>query len=219
MKKKISLFANGWNGENLDNFILGLREVLGNDADIFVFSSAASFSQSSALREAENSIFFMPDYSFFDAAILLGSGITSYEATKEIIQKFRNANIPIVVQGIDEEGVCGVTIDNYIGMKTLSNHLIEEHNVKDCVFVGGTSDNLDSNLRLRALCDALSEHGYEFDENNIVYANWERGLVETFITETYGDRKKKLPDAIVCANDPMALNAHLAHIFPCSLYC
>ena len=56
MKKKISLFANGWNSENLDNFIMGLRDAFDNDADIFVFSSAASFSQSPSLMDAENSI-------------------------------------------------------------------------------------------------------------------------------------------------------------------
>ena len=32
MKKKISLFANSWNSENLDNFIMGLRDVFGDDA-------------------------------------------------------------------------------------------------------------------------------------------------------------------------------------------
>ncbi|MCQ2519040.1 MAG: substrate-binding domain-containing protein [Lachnospiraceae bacterium] len=207
MKKKISLFGNAWNSENLDNFILGLREGFGDDADIFVFSSVASFSQSPRLRDAENSIFFMPDYSFFDAAIVLGSGITSLENTKEIIQKFKQANIPVVVQGIEVERTTGVTVDNYVGMKALGNHLIEEHNVKDCVFIGGTSDHADSNQRLQALSDALAEHGYELDEKNVVYANWERKLVDEFIIGVYGDRKNKLPDAIVCANDPMAMFA------------
>lgn len=210
MKKKISLFANSWNGENLDNFILGLRDVFGDDADFFVFSSAASFSQSVALMDAENSIFLMPDYTFFDAAIVLGSGITVHDTTEEIIRRFKQADIPVIVQGIEVEGTSSVTIDNYIGMKALCNHLIEEHNVKDCVFIGGTSDNNDSNMRLHALCDALTDHGYEFDDKNIVYANWERNLVESYIVETYGKRKEKLPDAIVCANDPMALYAILS---------
>lgn len=210
MKKKISLFANSWNSENLDNFIMGLRDAFDNDADIFVFSSAASFSQSPSLMDAENSIFFMPDYSFFDAAIILGSGITSYDTTKKIMERFREANIPIVVQGMDEDGVSSVTIDNYIGMKALCNHLIEEHHVKDCVFIGGTSDNIDSNVRLQALRDALAEHGYKFDDNKLVYANWERSLVESYIIENYSNQKNKLPDAIVCANDPMAMNAILA---------
>lgn len=110
---------------------------------------------------------------FFGAAILLGSGITVYKTTEKIIQKFKKANIPIVIQGIDVEGISSVTIDNYVGMKALCNHLIEEHHVKDCIFIGGTRDNIDSNLRLQALSDALADHGYAFDEKNIVYANWE----------------------------------------------
>lgn len=208
-KMKIAFFANSWNGENLDSFICGLRDVFIDDADVFVFSSAASFSQSLAMRDAENSIFFMPDYSFFNAAIILGSGITSYETTELILKKCREAGIPVVIQGMEVEGVSSVTIDNYIGMKELCNHLIDEHQVKDAVFIGGTSDNVDTRIRLEALRDALKEHGYELKNENVFYADWERSRVEDYISERYMDRKEALPDAIICANDPMALYAVL----------
>ncbi len=209
MKTKVALFVNGWNGENLDNFIIGLKDVWGDSADVFVFSSAASFSQSLAVMKAENSIFFMPDYSFFDAAIVFGSGITSQDITNQIVKEFKEADVPVVVQGIDMEGISSITIDNYVGMKELADHLIEAHHAKDFVYIAGTSDHIDSNMRLQALKDAIVEHGYEFDDSNIVYAEWERSKVETYIKETYGDKKNKLPDAIVCANDPMAMYAIL----------
>lgn len=209
MKKKIAFFANSWNGENLDNFICGLRDVFGDEADVFVFSSSASFSQDLLVRDAENSLFFMPDYSFFNAAIILGSGITSYETTELIIQKCKEVNVPVVVQGIEVAGTSSVTIDNYTGMKELCNHLMTEHCVKDAVFIGGTSDNLDTKVRLDALKDALKERGYELKNENVFYADWERKQVETFLIDRYRNRKDRLPDAIVCANDPMALYAVL----------
>ena len=56
MNKKIALFANGWNGENLDNFINGLNDIFdGNGIDLFVFSSYATYSQDEFTRNSENS--------------------------------------------------------------------------------------------------------------------------------------------------------------------
>lgn len=207
MKKKIALCANGWNGENLENFIDGLKDIFtDDDIDLFVFTSYASYTQSSAMRAAEHSIYGMPDYSVFDAVILFGSGINSDEVVETILKKCKEADVPVIMQGNDQEGMSSVTVDNYAGMRSLCDHLIEQHNVKDVVFIAGTEDNEDSNLRLQALKDSLNAHGICGDNVQIVYANWERNLVQKHIFENY-TQKENLPDAIVCANDPMALFA------------
>lgn len=206
MKKRIALCANGWNGENLDSFIGGLHSAFGEDeADLFVLNSHATYAQDSYIRRAENSIYLLPDYSFFDAVVLFGSGMNSDEAMTQILDKCREACVPVVVQGYDAEGFSSVTVDNYVGMKELCEHLIEKHHVKDVVFIAGPKDNADSNLRLKALRDALEGHGYQLPEENILYANWEGNVIYGYIMETYRDKGEKLPDAIVCANDQMAM--------------
>lgn len=75
MNKRVALFANGWSGENLDNYIMGLKDVFADEADIFVFTTSASFSQNQTVIDAENSILFMPDYAYFDVGIVFGSGV------------------------------------------------------------------------------------------------------------------------------------------------
>lgn len=206
MHKKVALFANGWNSENLDNFILGIEDYIKDDGvDIFIFTSHSAFSVNSAIIDAENSIYTMPDYSFFDAAIIYGSGLNSDKALKQIIDNCRKANIPTVLQGDSAEGFSSVTVDNYAGMRELCDHLIEKHNVKNTVFIAGAKENEDSNQRLQALKDSLEAHNLEFDDNNIVWADWETMLVRAHILEHYSTHKEKLPDAFICANDPMAL--------------
>lgn len=211
MKKKVALFANGWNTENLENFVTGLEESFEKDGiDLFVFTSYASYSQDEITRRAEQSIHEMPDYSTFDVIIIFGSGMNSNELVEQILKRSKEVGVPVILQGEDADGVSSVTVNNYVGMKELCDHLIEKHDVKDVVFIGGSPDNTDSNLRLQALQDSLQDHGLELEDEKIVYANWERPWIKAYIDKHYSEKKEKLPDAIVCANDSMALFAMIS---------
>jgi len=207
MKKKVALFANGWNGETLDNFIEGFHEYFSNDnVDLFVFASNMLAGHNPTLHKAEDSIYDLPDISDFDAAAIFGLGMSVDEQIPHLVEKCNKAGVPVLLQGGDADGASSVTVDNFIGMKKLCNHLIEEHHVSEVIFIAGEPDNDDSNNRMQALREALNEHGHELKEENIVYACWNNYKVHSFIFDTYGDKKKKLPDAFVCANDQMALS-------------
>ena len=205
MKKKIALIANAWNGENLDAFICGCQAFCDEEEfDLFVFTSYSLTSFSHERQDAENSLYSMPDYSFFDAAIILGSGINKHDGFGDIVARCKEAGIPVVVQGFDAEGLPSVTISNYTGMRGICDHIIENHQVKDVFFFAGDKGNVDSNERLQALKDSLVEHGCSFNDENVLYTNWDGYIVNNFITALNGD-KSKLPDAIVCANDTIAM--------------
>ncbi|MBQ0001117.1 MAG: substrate-binding domain-containing protein [Clostridiales bacterium] len=205
MKKRIALCANGWNGENLDRFIQGfISRFEENEIDLFIFTGHPLLNQSLMVRNAENSIFTLPDYTMFDAVVVFGSAIDIDTVIDDIMAKCRQADIPIIFQGYDTEGVSSVVVDNYSGMRSLCEHIITEHGVKDVVYIAGTKENDDSNIRLSAVRDALEAHGYSLPEENIIYGDWDGRLVNTILLEEYkGD--KKLPDAFMCANDITAM--------------
>lgn len=206
MKKKIAIFANGYNAENLENFIDGLKETFTERMyDMFVFMSHSSFSLSENARRAENAIYFLEDYSTFDGAVIFGSGLNSSEALDEIVRRCKEANLPVICQGYVYDGIPSVTVNNYTGMKALCDHLVKNHNVKNVNFIAGPRENEDSNIRIKAVRDSLEENGYSLDDENILYAEWERNPVNQFIIDTYPKGKKPLPDAFICANDPMAM--------------
>lgn len=210
MKKKIALFANGWNSENLDNFLTGLKNTFEEEIDVFIFSSFSAYSMDEVNRACENSIYDLPDYSIFDAAVVYGAGMNSDAKMAEVLRKCKDADLPVVVQGVDVEGFSSVTVDNYAGMRQLCDHIIEEHGVKSVLFIGGSRDNADSNTRLQALKDSMDAHGLPFSDADVSYANWELVPVKEIIHKRYEDNLDALPDAILCANDPMALFAVLA---------
>ncbi len=206
MKSKVALFVNGWNGENVDSFIDGFNGYFkDSNIDLFVFTSFALTVNSEGIINSENAIYSLPDVSFFDVAIIYGSGFNSDELISQIIKRCKDAEVPVILQGVDADGVSTVTVDNYTGMRDLCNHIIEKHDVKDIIFIAGPKDNDDSNFRLGVLRETLEAHGQSLKDENIFHADWESTLIQIYLTEHFGDKKTKLPDAFVCANDQMAL--------------
>ena len=210
MKKKVALFVNGWNGENVDNFISGFSNSFSsNEVDLFVFTSYSLAVDGAGKNEAEDAIYSLPDVSFFDAVIIFGSGMNSDEVILQIIDRCKKAEVPVILQGMKMDGVTTVTVDSNIGMKNLCEHLIVEHGVKDVIFIAGPEENEDSNLRKDVVTSTFEAHGYGLTEDNIFHANWEGNLIKAYMTEHYADRNNKLPDAFICANDQMAMFAVL----------
>lgn len=205
-KKRIAVFANGWNGVNLDGVLKGIKEVLPeNYADLFVFLSYASYGHPQWQRDAENIMFDVPDLSTFDGAIIYGPGLNFPEAIKKVVDKCVAADIPVVSVGIEHEKFSTIKVDNYNGMKALINHLIEEHAVKRIAFIAGSKENEDSNERLRAVKDSLAEHNLELRDEDIYYSNWEINIGARCATEIYDGENGGRPDALVAANDFLAM--------------
>jgi len=206
MVLRVALFVNGWNGENVDNFIEGFNSHFANDdIDLFVFTSYSLTVDTEEMNRAEDSIYMLPDLSFFDVAIIFGSGFNSDDILSKLISKCKEAKVPVILQGVEADGVTTVSIDNYIGMESLCNHLIEDHGVKDVVYIAGPKENADSNARMDVVKKTLEAHGSSFSEKNVFYGNWEGFHIKEFFVECYGNKKAKLPDAFICANDQTAM--------------
>lgn len=101
MKIKVALFVNGWNGENVDNFIEGFSGCFTDEeVDLFVFTSYSTSVSSIKKHDAEDSIYSLPDMSFFDAVIIYGAGIKSESVVTDIIRRSKEADVPVILQGV-----------------------------------------------------------------------------------------------------------------------
>ena len=87
MKKKIAIFANGWNSENLFRFIDGMSEVFEPcSADLFLFLSYASYGYDFSARRSESTVYDIPDLSSFDGAVVFGPGLNFAEVIDHIFK-------------------------------------------------------------------------------------------------------------------------------------
>ncbi len=204
MKKKVAVFANGWNSENLYRCIQGIYAGAPEGVvDYYVFLCYTAYNMSDVLQKSLSSIYELPDLSLFDAVIIFYPGLNFRESIDLIVKKARESGLPVVCIGAKYDGFYFVGVDNYMGMKELCSHIMEVHGVKNACYIAGSKDNDDSNERLKAVRDSFTEHGLSFRDEDVFYSDWESKHVIKYVEGLCGS-KGELPDAFICANDILA---------------
>ena len=203
-KKRVAVFANGWNSENVYRYTRGLFENTPEcSIDYFMFVCHAVYSGSDVDVRAMSTIFDLPDLSTFDAAIMFTPGLNFTEIINQLIIKLERSGIPVISIGMQHPGFHYIGINNYEGMRELCNHIIEDHGVREVFCIAGSRENEDSNARIAALRDSMEAHGLTFQDSDIFYSNWEIGILMNEFTSRLRNGMR-LPDAFVCANDLLA---------------
>lgn len=204
MKKKVAVFANGWNRENLYRCIQGIYAGAPKGVmDFYIFLSYTAYNMSDVLQKSLSSIYELPDLSLFDAVIIFYPGLNFRESIRLIVEKARKSGLPVVCIGAKYDGFYFVGVDNYTGMKELCSHILDVHGVKNARFIAGSKDNEDSNERLKSVRDSFAEHGLQLRDEDVFYSDWETRYVSRYVMELC-ESKEALPDAFICANDVLA---------------
>ncbi len=207
MKKKIAVCANGWNYDSLSHALKGINKYAKEyDFDTFVFMGFASYSEHVAISQGELNIYNLMIPEQYDGVIVFSTALNSTQTAKSICMRAKQKNIPVVSVGMEIEGAHSILVSNEEGMRELVTHLVEKHNVKNVVFIGGTEDHVDSIARLNATREVLKEHGLELPDDHVKYGKCSNRFTSAIIDE-YVDSEEGLPDAFICANDIMAMSA------------
>lgn len=112
--------------------------------------------------------------------------------------------IPMVSLGVQIPDLPSVYTNNTAIFKELVNHLIHVHNRKNIAFVSGPSSNRDAFDRYLGYTSALAENKIAYHPDYVYTGDFTPISVKDAV-HTFLDEKKLDIDAIVCANDSMAL--------------
>ncbi len=207
MKKKVAVYANGFSIEPLLQAVKGIRRYAAvADFDVFVFLSFASYSEHYMLNQGELNIYNLGIMDEYDGLIVLSTHLNSDETAASICRQAKEANVPVISVGLPIDGIPCLKISNESGMRDMITHLIEDHDVKRIIFIGGTPDHVDNIARIETTKQVMSEHGLELKDKDIKYADWGNTMARAIVDEAIAS-EEGLPDVFVCANDIMALAA------------
>jgi diguanylate cyclase (GGDEF)-like protein len=210
MKKKVAVFANTWSADIVSSFLSGFYDALEKDTtDTFVFLAANSYGRPETHNLSEVSIHSLPELEKYDAAIIFSQGLNSNQVRDQIYEDCEKAGIPTFCIGDTHPGFHGVLVKTAEAMRELCDHLYNEHNVRKIAFFAGSQENGDSNARLEAVKKFAEEKGLDFNEDQVFYSNWEVRRCMHYIEEKYTTRES-LPDAMIFANDFLAISANMA---------
>lgn len=170
--------------------------------------------QNENAKSSDDSIFFnyaKKDYFNLDGIILLTSVlIDSNElSTKQDIEKIWG-NIPVVSVGQKIQGVPSFLIQTDDSMKQLVEHLILKHNYRKFLFIGGPQNHHDAIMRENIFTKTMEAYKPWFSD--LSYKVRHGMFTEQAAVQVMDDFYKENPnaslDAIVCANDNMALGVY-----------
>ena len=172
---------------------------------LFIYTTGSDLYWNTPSDKGEKTVFDLirPDY--VDLMIILGDTIKNTDYLKALCDRTKNSNIPLIVISDSIPGTCSITFDFTKGFGEVVRHLINHHHITDFHMIAGLKDNEFSDERIAVMRSVMSEYGLTLDDSQISYGDfWSvpaREATERLIQEN------RLPQALVCANDTMAIAA------------
>ncbi len=181
-------------------------KALKNDVKLFIFANHGTYGTEMFYSQGEKSIIGIPDLSKFDGIICVTDTLEVEGMGEQLMEKIRmNATCPVVSVRKKEKEHYSVVYDDMGGTYEMTKHFIEKHGFKKIAFMTGTITSQDAKDRLKGYLKAMSEHGLSTPEHYIYYGNYWRNRGNEAI-EWFLEEDGKLPEAIVCSNDYMAIS-------------
>ncbi len=176
-------------------------------ANISCFCAFGGVLSSSKYDQGEYNIYSLINYKKFDGVILLTNTISDPVEKEKILSKVRDSGLPVTVLDCDEyPEFYNVSIDNYQAMKDIVEHVIKVHGAQLINYISGPLANPEAADRYRAFLEVMSDNSLVADMDRVFFGEFRpsdgKKAVEKFIRSG-----KPRPEAIICANDAMALAA------------
>lgn len=208
MNQRIAIFTNGFSNEFIEHVVTGIQKKAAEDGvDIFVFVTYCSANENDLQNKCQLNIFHLPDPGTFDGAIMLTNTYNFPDEQERVCARFQRAGVPMLSLEVEVPDMSCIKTENYQGVHDLATHLVEHHNAKKIIFVNGIEGNVENNIRRQALLDVLEAHGLKlYHEFKCDFGFYTAYLQMNWFL----DEGKELPDAVVCANDNMALGINSA---------
>lgn len=208
MKAKIAVLCCGWSNYFVTDFIHGIEKISKeSNIDVYVFNAYNYVEFSGYPNYTGFSIFNLIHYEDFNGVIILSDLIGNARVLERERLRILKAGIPAICINNPLQGISCIKVDNYSGFHDLINHLISMHSVRDLGYITGEEKSLDFAERYKAYKECLQENNIPFSQDKVLTIPLSNYNIAYNYLREYVTSGKKLPQALVCANDLLALAA------------
>lgn len=136
--------------------------------------------------------------------VIFAEMIKNTRIIDKLVGEGRKAGIPVFVLEREYKGVINIELEYKDAFRKMVEHVIGHHRAKRLDMFAGIPGNPFSNERITVFKQVLKEHDIDPDTARVHYGDfWDvpaRLKMDELLDEGY-----ELPDAIICANDAMAI--------------
>ena len=206
--KKIALLLGQADEAYQQKFVSGvMKEAFAAGYSVYAFSMYIKYQNNKEREQGDSNIFNLFQPTLFDAVIILSDTIQTPGVEPEIEKRIKEEySGPVICVDVESPYFHYFWSEGYEAVYRLVSHMIEEHGKKDIAFLTGRAHHRHSVRRVEAYRDAMKDHGLPVSEDRIFYGDFwytsGNGCADRLLRD-----RANLPEALVCANEPMAIGA------------
>lgn len=141
-----------------------------------------------------------------DCIIILTETLKNPHLINKLVAIGKEKKIPVFSIDGTVNGCYNMTLDYEAGFHDMVQHVILDHGAKRVNMLAGVEGNSFSEERVDIYKATLKECGIPFEPERLAYGDfWDRPA--RVALQKFFDSKLPMPDAIICANDAMAITA------------
>lgn len=205
-RKKIAVFGSCFTSRYRKNlsrsFNIAAEEL---NVDLYHFNFVGKIGNYNALYvDYESELLDYIDLSAFDGIVLDGEGFNIEGMAEKVIRKLRTAKCPVVSISSRVEGFYNIDFDGESGIRTIIEHFIDHHHFTKIGYMSGYLTHPDAQTRLEEFRAVMRERGLPLDGAGVFEGDFwfNKGSEAADYFLSLPER----PEAIVCANDYMAIS-------------
>ncbi|MBP5553571.1 MAG: GGDEF domain-containing protein [Lachnospiraceae bacterium] len=175
------------------------------DVDLVIFNSYGKLrSINSVEPDNESGLFDYVDFDQFDGIVFDGESYLVNGLTDKVERKLHAAKCPVVSISGHIDGFYNIEFDDEGGLRQMVEHFIDHHHFTKIGYMSGYLPHPDSVKRLNEFRTVMREHGFPEDGVGMFEGDfWYNKGTEA---ARYFLSLPERPEAIVCANDYMAIS-------------
>lgn len=187
-----------------------LDSALPEGTNVYIFTCDGWYYASRFKYEnGEYNIYNLPDFTKYDGVITNLETIHDVKIREALIDRIRKAGVPCVSMVVRIDGMINIWMENESGIHAIVEHLVEEHHVRKIFYLSGPVESQDAGERLDAYKKASEQFRLEWDDRMVTYGDYTYKSGIQAVKEML-QKDMPLPDAVMAANDDMAVGAVLA---------
>lgn len=194
------------NDERLDMIRAAAKECGKHNCKIVFYSTLSDFYNHDLTDMGEKKIFDAISVEKYDAIVLMTESFKQDEDYLRMVKRAQAAGVPVISVDKELAGCINIHFDYKSVFQKIVEHMIEYHGYRKVNFIAGFHDNAFSDERLAVYKEVLERNGIPYEPDRVYYGGFWSDPTLLAMEEM---EKKGFDDvdAIICANDVMAIVA------------
>ena len=204
-RKRIAIFGSGLTSRYKRSYCRAYSTAAEKlDIDLVVFNTYGMIGRGNALTDDfESEILNYIDLSQFDGIVYDSEGYNVDGMADKVEFKLKSAKCPVVSISSKVDGFYSIDFDDAGGLRMMIDHFIKDHHFTKIGFMSGNLDHPDAVTRLEEFRSVMKEYGMPEDGVGMFEGDFwfNKGTEAAHYFLSLAER----PEAVVCANDYMAI--------------